>query len=417
MKYKDVVKYIKSYIPTGSKKWSNEFGLSRFLFFMDKLGNPHHGLNYIHIGGTSGKGSTSTFLASILKESGYKTGLHLSPDVHTMRERAQINGKNISKSDFKKIFFKIKPIIEKMPQEFGAEISFYEILLAMAFLYFQQEKCDFVVIEVGLGGKLDGTNIIQSNYQIITNIGLDHTHVLGNTKKEILRDKQEIIKNNSIVVSGIEETNLQKIITEKVKSTNSKIYFLNDNHDLNFELKPKLLGLFQLKNSALAAIMALKLKEKFNKISISSIQAGVSKAALPGRFQIFSRKPLGIIDGAHNPDKFRALVESLKYYYPDQKFITIFRYKKRNDILQSFEILKSISQKIIITGSKKAGDMGWDDVFRGENVDEIKGTVPVIVELDIKKAYKLAKNYALKNDLHILVTGSLYMIHEFLNLC
>lgn len=414
VKYKEVVKYIKSFIPTGSGKWNKCSGLDKFLFFMDKLGNPHRGLNYIHVGGTSGKGSTSTFLSSILKESDYKTGLHVSPDVHTIRERAQINGKNISKAEFKKIFFKIKPIIEKMPQDFGAPASFYEILLAIAFIYFQQEKCDFVVLEVGLGGKLDGTNIIDSSYQIITNIGLDHTSILGETKEEILADKQEIIKNNSIVVSGIEEPSLQKIINKKIESTNSKIYFLNNNHNFNFDIKPKLLGLFQTKNASLAALMALKLKEKFTKINYQTISTGITNAYIPGRFQIFSNTPLGIIDGAHNPDKIKALVDSIKFYYPNKKFITIFRYKKRKDIFQSFEILKSISQEIIITGSKRAGDLGWDNTYQGENDNEISQIIPFFVELDLPKAYKLAQNHAQINNLGILVTGSLYMIHEFL---
>ncbi|MDP4009743.1 MAG: folylpolyglutamate synthase/dihydrofolate synthase family protein [Candidatus Shapirobacteria bacterium] len=434
MKYSSIVKYLKTFIPHGDRKWNKNIGLSRFKYLMDILGNPQNNLKFVHVGGTSGKGSTSTFLASILKESGYKTGLHLSPDVITIRERAQINGINISPKRFKEIYKQIQPNFQKVEEKYGVPPSYYEILLALAFVYFFEEKCDVVVLEVGLGGKLDGTNIIKSNYQIITNIGLDHTRILGGTKELILQDKQEIIKPNSIVVSGIQEPDLVNILNKKIEANKSKLFLLNrDFYIKHIQILPtkfdfdldanrltgittQLSGLFQINNSSLAIAMALNMKLEFPKISNEVIRSGINKTKIPGRFQLFSDKPPGIIDGAHNPDKFEALVDSIKNYYPDKKFIIIFRYKKREDINQSLSILKSISQKIIITGSKKSSDLGWDKTYNPEDKNIINES-DFIIELDLKKAYQRAQQLCKKSqDCGILVTGSLYMISEFLNI-
>lgn len=440
MKYRSLIKHLKTYIPQSNSKWNKNIGLSKFAYLMDLLGNPQDKLKFVHVGGTSGKGSTATFLASILKESGHKTGLHLSPDVLTIRERAQVNGVNISPKRFKEIYKQIQPNFQKVEEKYGVLPSYYEILLALAFIYFFEEKCDVVVLEVGLGGKLDGTNIIKSKYQIITNIGLDHTKILGGTKELILQDKQEIIKSNSVVVSGIQEPGLIDILNIKIKSTKSKLFLINrnfttesiisdiTNHQINskfnFILEKNLLsnlvvnlpGLFQVNNASVAITMALNMKLEFPKISSEAIRSGIKKAKIPGRFQVFSNKPLGIVDGAHNPDKFKALADSIKNYYPDKKFIIIFRYKKREDINQSLSILKSISQKIIITGSKKSSDLGWDKTYNPEDKNIINES-DFIIELDLKKAYQRARQLCKKSqDCGILVTGSLYMISEFLNI-
>ena len=437
MKYNRTVKLLKSFIPTNKKKWQINYRLDTVREFFKLLGNPQENLNFIHIGGTSGKGSTATFLSSILTESGYKTGLHVSPDILTIRERMQINGVCISKERFVEIFEQIKPSIDKMIKKYGFPPSYYEILLAMAFIYFKAEHCELVVLEVGLGGKLDATNVIDCAFQIITNIGLDHTAILGSTKKLILSDKQEIIKQGSIVISGITEPDLQNIIKKKALDTKSKISLLNKNFKIQniiknsdntntFDLvadgfsftglKIGLKGLFQVQNAALAIVMAKKLTKRYPKINLQSIRLGIVKPSLPGRFQIFSTEPLGIIDGAHNPDKISALVRSIKYLYPDIKFITIFRYKKRNDIDQSLNLLKQISLKIIITKSIKSGDMGLDPVYDQEDQMKYAKDGNFVFEPNLRKAYNLAKILTKGNQTGLLVTGSLYMIDEFLKI-
>lgn len=428
MKYKELVCYLESLKPTQKWKWNKDIGLDKFSDFLKLLGNPHKGLNFIHLAGTSGKGSTATILASILKEAGYKTGLTVSPDVFSIRERLQINNKKITKKKFRGIFKKIELSIEQIRSKYGKPPSFYEVLLAMFFVYCQEEKCEAVVLETGLGGRLDATNVVDSRFQIITNVGLDHTRVLGRTKKLILKDKQEIIKNNSVVVSGIKQEYLRKIIEEKVRNTGSKIVFLGNDFDFKTkgkdifdfyrdgqkieDLKINLLGKFQFDNAAVAIAMALEMKNKFKRINIEAIRRGVERARIPGRFEVVSNNPLVIFDGAHNPDKMRALVKSIKYYYPDKKFVTLFRYKKRKDILKILKPLVSISQIIVVTGSKGVGDTGFDEVFTKEDIRNLPKEFKIRAEIDLEKAYQLVKEYSQKHNIGILATGSFYMMKE-----
>lgn len=428
MKYKKLVEYLESFKPTQKWKWNKDIGLDKFSDFLNLLDNPHKGLNFVHLAGTSGKGSTATILASILKEAGYKTGLTVSPDVFSIRERLQINNKKITKKKFREIFEKIEPSIEQIRSKYGKPPSFYEVLLAMFFVYCQNEKCEMVVLETGLGGRLDATNVVDSQFQIITNIGLDHTRVLGKTKKLILKDKQEIIKNNSAVVSGIKQEYLREIINEKIKNTGSTIAFLKKDFDYKTRgektfdfywgkqriegLKINLLGEFQFDNATVAIAMALKIKNKFQKINIEAIRRGLEETRMPGRFEIVSDDPLIVFDGAHNPDKMRALVKSIKCYYPDRKFVTLFRYKKRKDILKILKPLVSISQIIVVTGSKGVGDTGFDEVFTKEDINKLPKEFRIRAEVDLDKAYLLAKEYNQKYNTGILATGSFYMMKE-----
>lgn len=429
MKYKKLVEYLESFKPTQKWKWNKDIGLDKFSDFLRLLDNPHKGLNFVHLAGTSGKGSTATILASILKEAGYKTGLTVSPDVFSIRERLQINNKKISREKFRQIFEKIEPSIEQIRSKYGKPPSFYEVLLAMFFVYCQNEKCEAVVLETGLGGRLDATNVVDSRFQIITNVGLDHTRVLGKTKKLILKDKQEIIKNNSVVVSGIKQEYLRKIIKEKVRNMGSKIVFLSKDFDYKIkdkktfsfykngqkidDLKINLLGKFQFDNVAVAIAMALEMKNKFKKISLGAIRKGIERARIPGRFEIVSSSnPLIVFDGAHNPDKMRALVKSIKYYYPEKKFVTLFRYKKRKDILKILKPLVLISQIIVVTGSKGVGDTGFDEVFTKEDIRRLPKEFKIRAEVDLEKAYLLAKEYSQKYNTGILATGSFYMMKE-----
>jgi len=428
LKYKEIVANLEKLKPTEVWKWNKDIGLDKFKEFMSLLGNPQDQLKFVHLAGTSGKGSTASFLASILKESGYKTGLTLSPHVFSIKERLQINGKIITKSKFKKIFLQLEPKFWEIAKNYGKTPSFYEILLAMAFVYFQQEKCEIVVIETGLGGKLDATNIIGSQWQIITNVGLDHTRILGSTKELILKDKQEIIKNNSEIISGIKENYLKKIISKKAIETNSKILFLNEDFGykivnssvFDFQFKNKSLknieinlkGIFQFDNASLAIATSFLMIKKFSKINDKTIKDGIKNAYIPARFQIISQNPIEIWDGAHNPDKTRALIKSIKYYFPNQKFIIVFRYKKRKDILIMIKSLTSISEKIIITGSKGVGDTGFDQIFTQKDIKKIPKEFNIESEEKLEKAYLMAKKYCQNNKTGILVTGSLYMMKE-----
>lgn len=427
MGFEETIEEIKKYTPKGEMKWNKYFGLEKIKYLMELVDNPQDKLKYVHITGTSGKGSTAYMVASILKESGYKTGLHVSPHIYTPQERAQVNGKLISKEDFCRIYAQLVEPIRLTEEKFEVPPSYYEILLAIAWMYFAEQKCEIVVIEVGLGGRLDSTNIIKSDYQIITNIGLDHMSILGNTKEEILRDKQEINKNKSIIVSGIKEEGLKKVLKSKAKTTKSEVYFLNEDFevknrartsfDLELEkekidrLEIKTWGIFQTENAAVAAMTGWKMRKDCSKITRESIKNGLEKIIIPGRWEILGKEPMVVVDGAHNPDKTRALVESTISYFPGQKWIVLFRYKRRKDVGKSLALLSRIAEKIIITGSKSWGDMGWDETYTEEDKNTLEN-IKVEVELDLNKAVELARKYS-QNKIPVLATGSMFMIKEF----
>lgn len=429
MNYEESVAYINSFIPRGSAKLNIHWGLDKVRFLLKQLNNPEKDQVFVHIGGTSGKGSTSTILASILKESGYKTGLHISPHIISITERAQINGKNISEEKFAELIESMKPAIEAVTKEYGSTPSYFELLVALAFLHFKQEKTDINVIEVGLGGKLDATNVITSQHQILTSIGLDHTEILGDTKEKILDDKKEIIKQNSVVVSGIQEENLREIVLKKCLETNSEAFFLNrgfltkgnSTADFDFYFDDKVIsnlhlnipGEFQVFNSSLAIAMALKLNNQFPNITDETIKQGVKKVSLRGRFDIISKDPLIIFDGAHNPDKIQALIKAIQKLYPDKAFITVFRFKKRKDILQSLNFVSKISSKIIITGSNVPKDNGSDENYDEEDLKFIREHYQVEAIKDSREALEHAKQLQKQNPhLGILATGSIFMLRE-----
>ncbi len=435
MTYREAVIFIQSYIPVRDAKWNKNFGLDKIKYLLEKAGNPHLDMEYIHVGGTSGKGSTATFIASILKESGYRVGLHVSPHIRTMRERMQINGVPISKERFVLLLKMLQPHIEWMEREFGAPPSYFEILLVLTFMHFKHERTDINVIEVGIGGKLDGTNVIDCEYQVVTNVGLDHMSILGDTKEEILRDKQEIIKKNSRVVTGIREQYLREIIQQKARDTGSELYFIDTDifvtnkkfrdrgsfFDLKFrdlDLRSatiRLPGTFQIDNASLAAAICHLASADFPLITEDSLRSGLENAQIKGRMQMIGTNPLTIVDGAHNPDKVRALVESIEAIYPGKKFVTLFRYKHRKDIGESISMLSKISTLIIFTGSKRVEEIGTIDGFTDADLEKLKIDVEFRSEPDLGEALRYAYDRLPFEDAEgVLATGSLLIIDELM---
>src|SRR3989344_4068481 len=214
--YQQAVKYLEKYIPTSSKKHPGILGIERMRMLVDLLSNPQNSYKTIHVGGTSGKGSTSTLIASILSMK-LKTGLHTSPHLEKVNERISIDRKDISNKDFVELLNEIKPAVEKMEKESIGAPSYFEIITAMAFFYFRKEKVDIAVIEVGMGGKFDATNVVESEVAVLTNVGLDHTDVLGETVEEIATDKAGIIKHGTSIITGVKQPSVIEIIKSKVK--------------------------------------------------------------------------------------------------------------------------------------------------------------------------------------------------------
>ncbi|MFH0819353.1 MAG: Mur ligase family protein, partial [Patescibacteria group bacterium] len=265
------------------------YSTARIQAFLSYLNNPQDKFKVVHVAGTSGKGSTCQMIASILKQAGYKTGLTISPYLIDPLEKIQINNRQISEKFFINLVNKYKFLIVKF------NLTYFEAFIALTFIYFARQKVDYAVVETGLGGRLDATNVFNNPaLSIITNIGLDHTEVLGKTKKQIAREKSAIIKNS------------QKAITGSRLIKNAK--YIDITKTVN--IKTNLLGEFQKQNAILAieACKFLKIPEKY-------IKAGLLKLNHFGRFTVQSQKPLIIIDGAHNPDKIHAFISSFKKLY------------------------------------------------------------------------------------------------------
>jgi len=277
--------------------------LTNILHFSRELGDPHKTFKTIHVAGTNGKGSVSHMLASILQEAGYKVGLHTSPHLKDYRERIKINGKEIPEN------FVIKFIEENKEFLEANKLSFFEMSVAMAFDYFSQERVDIAIIEVGMGGRLDSTNIITPLLSVITNIGLDHTQFLGETLEEIAAEKAGIIKPGIPVVIGENQEETRDVFLKIAAEKNSEIIFAEDINVDNF--KSELIGPYQVKNirTAVAAIKVFAERTSFE-ISGNNIAEGLRKVkantGLRGRWEILRKNPKVICDTAHN-------AEGLKY--------------------------------------------------------------------------------------------------------
>ncbi len=319
MDYKETLDYI------GSINWKGSvLGLDRIQTLMDKLGNPQKGLKFIHIAGTNGKGSTAAFLSSILCEAGYKTGLFTSPFIETFNERMQINNTNISDEELAEVTSYIRPFADSMedkPTEF-------ELNTAISLVYFAKNKCDIVVFEVGMGGSLDSTNIIDSpEVAVITAIGLDHTEELGDTIEKIAETKSGIIKDGCSVVLYEQIASVKEVIENRCKEVGAKLFvsepneviFKNVDIDAQYfsykdfdELQMPLIGRYQLSNVAVALKVIEVLISKGWNISREQIIEGLKKTKWPGRFEVLRKNPIFIVDGAHNPHGIRATSESIK---------------------------------------------------------------------------------------------------------
>ena len=310
-------------------------GLSRTQALLEKMGNPEKKLKYIHIAGTNGKGSTASMTASILQQAGYKVGLYTSPYIYRFHERMQVNGVEISDEDLVAVTEYVKPLADSMaesPTEF-------ELVCCIAFEYFLRQNCDIVVLEVGMGGSWDATNVIERpEVAVITNIGLDHTDVLGNTLEEIAATKAGIFKDggHAVIYRGTE--GVEKVFEDVCAQRNIQLKKANfdglklHSHGLTGQifdcgdrkqLQLPLLGVHQLKNAAVVLGIIDTLKEKGWNISEQNIRDGLRLASWPGRFDIVGHDPLFIIDGGHNPQCIEALVVNIQDYLKDKKVIAL----------------------------------------------------------------------------------------------
>lgn len=324
------IEYIESFAWLGSRP-----GLSRMTELMQRMGNPQNRLRFVHLAGTNGKGSTASFLANILQAAGYKTGLHISPYIHSFHERIQVNGISISDAALERTVSAMQPHADAMDDH----PTSFELVTAAAFSWFEAEKCDIVVLETGMGGELDATNIIGApEVAVITPIGMDHMEYLGNTIGKIAKAKAGIIKPGASVVTARQAPDALEVLAETaVRLGNNFIQvdwakltegeFDLEGQRFSFgemdKLSIRLLGRYQIENAAVAITAANVLNSKGLTISNAAIRDGLQWTSWPGRFEYASGNPAVIIDGGHNAQGGAALADNLVRYFPNCEIVFI----------------------------------------------------------------------------------------------
>ena len=335
--YQQALDYIYSFIDYETMhqpRAAAHFDIRRMDELLARLGNPHLSGRTVHIAGTKGKGSTAAMIASALTAAGYKTGLYTSPHLTDIRERFRIDGELIPEEALIELAEKLKPEVAAVNEKAAyGTLTTFEVMTALCFLYFAMQKVDFQVVEVGLGGRLDATNVVKPELCVITTIDLDHTDVLGDTLAQIAAEKAGIVKPGVTVVSSPQAEEAEKVIAETCRRNKSRLIsvgkdvtwkgqgFKNDRQLIevsgrlaSYSIASPLLGYYQQPNTATAVAALEALVEKGCKITREDIVGGIEKVSWPGRFQVLGREPLVIADGAHNPAAIRQFKLSLVNY-------------------------------------------------------------------------------------------------------
>ena len=390
----------------GLKEKNVKFDLAQMQELTALLGIRAEKINAVHMTGSNGKGSTTAFVSSMLKEAGYRTGTYTSPHLASITERIKINGKNISEKEFAKHISLIAAVGKKMKEP----PSYFEAITATAFAYFLEQKTDFVAAEVGLGGRLDATNVLNGLVNVFTDISLEHTNVLGPTIRHIATEKAHIIKQNSFTVISKKNAGY-KTISEFAQKQNSAIVLpkfkkISSNaQEQKFDLiepfrlknaKIKLIGEFQLENAALAVGAVFCLQKKGYKIPTKAILRGLEKTFWPARLQIVQKNPLLVVDSTHTPKGALALKSALGLF-DFKKLVLVFSVLQDKDFKKILDTIPF--DDLIVTKV---------NYFRALSPKTIKKTFPqAIIEKNMALAVKRAKKIAEKSGL-ILVTGSIY---------
>ncbi|OGY86884.1 MAG: hypothetical protein A2233_05545 [Candidatus Kerfeldbacteria bacterium RIFOXYA2_FULL_38_24] len=394
----------KSYMDSTVQK-NGKFFLERTQRLMAKLKNPEKNFNYIHVAGTAGKGSTATMIYEVLHAARYNVGLHTSPHVSTTLERMQVRGKLINPQSFIWAVNKVLPLVERLKHNDPWRPSYSEIAFAVALIAFKKEHCQWLVIETSCGGRYDLTNIIPAPLIcILTNVSLDHTEVLGKTVTAIAWHKAGIIKKNSVIFSAETKPSVRKIFNKEAKKFHQKIHYAQPAKNFTLIMP----GAHQQNNAALAEAAAKHLK-----IKPAMIKKGLQKARLPARIEILQKKPLIILDGAHDLAKILALTKTLKQFKPWGKFYLIFAAKKGKKVTELLAPLAKLVDTAYLTSFQLPGFGSIPSSQVGRVLHKINPAIKIILEPVATKALSAClKNCRQKNadkNPLILITGSLYL--------
>lgn len=419
MNYTEALEYIHGVSWTFCKP-----GLERISALCSSLGHPEKSLRFVHVAGTNGKGSFCSMLSSVLKQAGLKVGLYTSPYVKVFNERMQINGENITDAELASLTGYIKPFADAMedkPTEF-------ELITALAFEFFKRHECDVVVLEAGLGGRLDSTNVIRSPLlSVITGIALEHTAILGDTVEKIAYEKAGIIKDGSPVLYGGDDETAAEVIAGVAKERGS--VFLRTHRDrvrvssatldgsvFDYgkwqDVQIPLLGLYQPGNTALVLDAVEVLRARGFNITDADVRRGLTVARWPARFEILHRDPLVIFDGAHNPQGIEQATRSIKHYFGGEKVYLLTGVLKDKDYTGIAAMLsKVVSRAFVMTPpSPRALDASdYAETLRSAGIDAEAFE-------SIESAYRFAVSEAKKDGMPLVCLGSLYVYAEICGL-
>lgn len=396
-------------------------------YFMEELGHPEKELKFIHIAGTNGKGSTTEMLTNILTKNGYKVGKYISPHLIKYNERISVNGQDISDKEIKNIIEKLNDKIEKYNQISNVKVTLFELLTTMALYYFKEKNCDFVVLETGLGGLYDCTNIVWPLVSIITSISYDHMAILGKTLEEIAVQKAGIIKENSNTVIVEQKPCIQRIIEETCLNKNNQLSvvkkadiqnkkcedeFLVFDYKQNKNIKINLKGKKQFENASICLETINILKQKGFNISEKAIKEGLQSVIHKARFEIINKKPQIIYDGGHNEEAILNFINTVNTYYKQKEKIYIISILKSKDYKTVLNyLLKDEKSTFIFTSG--------NDEERYVSSEELYKTAKNTTKND--KLYKMnlkeAILYAKKQENKVsFVVGSFYIYGDVKNI-
>lgn len=415
MSYETTLEYIHKTKWTGSKPT-----LSRIHTLLEKLGRPDRKLKFIHVAGTNAKGSVSAFVSTVLQSAGYKTGLFTSPYIIRFNERFKINSESISDAELERITDIIRPLADSMTDDPPTE---FELITAIAFEYFAQNGCDIVVLETGMGGLLDSTNVIDApECAVLTKIGLDHTKQLGDTVEKIAETKAGIIKTGCDVVIYDEPENILNVIHEKCVREGCTLHTAEFNrlHDIRYypdftefsylsfkNLRIRLLGTYQVYNAALSVKCLAVLRDRGYLIPDSAIYSGLENTVWQGRFELLGKNPAFILDGSHNPQGISAALESLKQYFPNKKYRFLLGFMTDKDTDTMLKLLVPYAQGFVAV--KPDNPRAMDEKELCERL--LKAGANAVSAPSVFEGVKILRDFAKSGDV-CAALGSLYFSNE-----
>ncbi|MBN1943367.1 MAG: bifunctional folylpolyglutamate synthase/dihydrofolate synthase [Phycisphaerae bacterium] len=410
---------------------SDTFSLNRMKSFLKRLGNPHEKIRSVHIAGTKGKGSTATMLASMLQACGHSVGLYVSPHICDIRERITINGQKIPRTELTKLIAKIAPHVERMKDD---KPTFFEIMTAIAFVHFKNQNVAIAVVETGLGGRLDSTNVLKPEVCGLTSISMDHMQQLGPGLADITKEKAGIFKKNVPAISVPQHPTAKRVLKQAATESKTKLMFTGEEIEFSYRVESSrqngchtrvclttphsrfehlpvpVLGEHQALNCGLALALLDQLKRNGMDIDDEKAMAGLRAVSLPGRMEIIHQDPRVLVDGAHNAASIQALMRGIGQHIPYDSMVMVFGCAADKDIRGMMEQLATGADKVIFTralGNARAADPKALAEMYTELSD---GRVAQVAE-NLSQALAIASSAVHREDI-ICVTGSFYLVGE-----